>query len=129
MASILGGIKGAFYSVMNGVRDHALSPDEKQARAISKIALKVLQVTAVIFGLLSVYHLVIAPSLIKFIVAPLAVILAHEIYQVAENCLEILNKAAVEMRVREDEEYAIKQLTQNTIVLGAIVDTIDQSRS
>lgn len=125
MSGILEAMGNMFHNGANAVRQAALTPEEIEGREKGKRALEMVKIASIVSAIGALFFLGIFPKVFTLVLAGVVAFGAFEVYKFAENILEMLNKAAVELTARSSKENLISQLSKNTLLIGPILRAID----
>lgn len=117
-------ISNAFHSILNAGRDAALSAEEKKGREQAKQILEMVKVASIVVSATAaIFIFGLFPGPFTFLLTAAIGLIGREVYQISENTLEILEKTAVEIRVRQSTENLGNQLAKNLWVAAPLVRT------
>jgi hypothetical protein len=125
MAGIVNALRNMFNDGANVVRQAALTPEQIQSRNDGKRLLEMVKVAAIVSAIATFFLTAIFPNLFTLLLSATVAFGASEVYKGAENILEILNKAAVELVARSSKEDLINQVTKETFVLGPFIKSLN----
>lgn len=125
MTGFVSAIANLFHSAANNVRDAALTPEQLEFRENGKRVLEMIKVASIVAAIGAFFLFAIFPKIFVLVLAATVAFAATEVHKVADNLLEMLNKAAVEFRARTNKESFYKQFEKNTFIVGTILRGID----
>lgn len=125
MSSFFDALSNVFHRTANGIRDASLSPEELKVRDETKRGLEIAKLAAIVATVVFAIFFAIFPCLFTALLTLLVGFCAWEATKVANNYLEILNKAVTEASVKLDKNAFYDQLVKGTFVAGPVIRAID----
>jgi hypothetical protein len=125
MAGIVNAMREMFNGGANAVRQAALTPEQIRDRDNGKRLLEMIKVAATVTALATIFLFAIFPNLFTAAIVGVTAFGATEVYKAADNVLEILNKALVELEARSSKEKLLDQVCKNTFVLGPFLRSLN----
>jgi len=125
MAGFIEAVGNMFQNGANAVRQAALTPEQIENRNKGKQLLEMVKLASIVSVIGALFFVGIFPMIFTVVLASVIAFCAHELFQAAENVLEILNKATVEFDARSSQENLFKQVSKNTIVLGPLLRAVN----
>lgn len=124
MAGIVNALRNMMNNGANAVREAALTPEQIQDRNNGKRLLEMIKVASIVTAVTTLFFVAIFPNIFTAVLAGVIAFGASEVYKAAENILEILDKAAVELVARSSKENLLSQVGKNTFVLGSFIKSL-----
>ncbi len=124
MAGIVNALRNMMNDGANAVRQAALTPEQIEQRNNGKRLLEMIKVASIVTAVSTLFFAAIFPNIFTAVLAGVVAFGASEVYKAAENILEILNKAAVELVARSSKENLLNQVGKNTFALGPFIKSL-----
>jgi hypothetical protein len=125
MSGLINAFASLFHGAANNIRNAALNPEQLEFRENSKRVLEMVKVASIVTTIAAVFLFAIFPKIFMLVFAGTVAFAASEVHKVADNLLEMLKKAAVEIKARSNKENCIDQIAKNTFIVGPLLRAID----
>jgi hypothetical protein len=106
------------------LREATLTPQQIEDRNNGKRFLEMIKVASVVSAIGSLFLAAIFFNAFTIALAGVVSFSATEVYKAADNILEILNKAAVELVARSSKANLLDQVGKNTFALGPFLQSL-----
>lgn len=125
MSALINAFTSLFHSAANNIRDVGLTQEQLEFREKSKQALEMVKVASIVATIATFFLFAILPKIFILFLAGTVAFAASEVHKVADNLLEMLQKAAVEIKARSTKDNCIAQIAKNTFIVGPILRAMD----
>mgnify|MGYP001583039993 CR=1 FL=1 len=91
-----------------------MSEDVKLRRKTAEWVLRLAQVASVVALAVSFFFLLSCPTLFRLLLTGIVTLGVHDVYRVAENCIEIFLDSKIEKKVKGKPVPLLQQIEKNT---------------
>ncbi len=123
--SLVDTFRGWLGSAANAVRDARLTEEQRAGREHGKQLLEMVKIASIISVIVGLFLFSVFPSIFSFVSVGIFAFVASEVHKMADNLLEVLQQATVELAVSNSKEAFLAQMTKNTFLIGPILRVID----
>ncbi len=125
MSGLFDAIANGLHATANRVREASLTTEELEFRTQAKRGLEFIKVASLVAVFANLFFVAMLPCVFNIFLLAAVSFGAYEIYNVANNVVEMLEKSAVEVVARCSRENLIAQVTKNTFVAKSIINIIN----